>query len=76
MEQQLKLNLKKRNLRIEDALAATKAAVEEGIVPGGGTAYINVINEVAKLTSDVPDIQVGINIIVKSIRRTSKTNSY
>jgi len=59
--------LKEKKLRIEDALAATKAAVEEGIVAGGGTAYINVINEVAKLTSDVPDIQVGINIIVKAL---------
>ncbi|AOR22529.1 chaperonin GroEL [Clostridium taeniosporum] len=59
--------LKERKLRIEDALAATKAAVEEGIVPGGGTAYINVINEVEKLTSDVQDTQLGINIIVKSL---------
>ncbi|MBU5488809.1 chaperonin GroEL [Clostridium sp. MSJ-8] len=59
--------LKERKLRIEDALAATKAAVEEGIVPGGGTAYVNVINEVAKLTSDVPDTQVGINIIVRAL---------
>ena len=42
--------LKERKLRIEDALAATKAAVEEGIVPGGGTAYVNVINKVAELT--------------------------
>ena len=59
--------LKERKLRIEDALAATKAAVEEGIVPGGGTAYVNVINEVAKLTSDVADEQVGINIIVRAL---------
>ena len=59
--------LKEKKLRIEDALAATKAAVEEGIVAGGGTAYANVINEVAKLTSDVPDTQVGINIIVKAL---------
>ena len=59
--------LKERKLRIEDALAATKAAVEEGIVPGGGTAYVHVIPEVEKLTSDVPDIQVGINIIRKSL---------
>ncbi|EJT6621129.1 chaperonin GroEL [Clostridium perfringens] len=57
--------LKESKLRIEDALAATKAAVEEGIVPGGGTAYVNVINEVAKLTSDIQDEQVGINIIVR-----------
>ncbi|WP_252216906.1 chaperonin GroEL [Clostridium sp. VAP41] len=59
--------LKERKLRIEDALAATKAAVEEGIVPGGGTAYINVIKEVEKLTSDVQDTELGIKIIVKSL---------
>ena len=59
--------LKERKLRIEDALAATKAAVEEGIVPGGGTAYINVIPEVAKLTSEDLDIKVGIDIIRKAL---------
>ena len=59
--------LKERKLRIEDALAATKAAVEEGIVPGGGTAYVNVINKVKEVTSDVADTQVGINIIVRAL---------
>lgn len=59
--------LKERKLRIEDALAATKAAVEEGIVPGGGAAYANIINEVAQVTSNVADTQVGINIIVRSL---------
>ncbi|MBU3157774.1 chaperonin GroEL [Clostridium estertheticum] len=59
--------LKEKKLRIEDALAATKAAVEEGIVPGGGTVYINAITEIAKLTSDVSDIQVGINIIKRAL---------
>ncbi|WP_238907177.1 chaperonin GroEL [Clostridium sp. YIM B02506] len=59
--------LKERKLRIEDALAATKAAVEEGIVPGGGTAYVNVINKVATLTSEEVDEQVGINIIVRAL---------
>ena len=59
--------LKEKKLRIEDALAATKAAVEEGIVPGGGSAYVNIISEVAKVTSNVPDTQVGINIIVRSL---------
>ena len=59
--------LKERKLRIEDALAATKAAVEEGIVPGGGTAYVNVINKVAELKSDVADTQVGINIIIRAL---------
>jgi chaperonin GroEL len=59
--------LKERKLRIEDALAATKAAVEEGIVPGGGTAYVNAMPEVEKLTSDVADVKIGIDIIRKSL---------
>ncbi|MBU3188704.1 chaperonin GroEL [Clostridium bowmanii] len=59
--------LKEKKLRIEDALAATKAAVEEGILPGGGTVYINAIVEIAKLTSDTPDVQVGINIIKRAL---------
>lgn len=68
--------LKESKLRIEDALAATKAAVEEGIVPGGGTAYVNVINEVAKLTSDIQDEQVGINIIVRSLEEPMRQIAY
>lgn len=59
--------LKERKLRIEDALAATKAAVEEGIVPGGGTAYVTVLKEMQELTSDVIDIKVGIDIIRKAL---------
>jgi len=59
--------LKEKKLRIEDALAATKAAVEEGIVAGGGTVYINAIEAVAKLTSDVSEIQVGINIVRRAL---------
>jgi chaperonin GroEL len=59
--------LKEKKLRIEDALAATKAAVEEGIIPGGGTVYVNAILEVAKLTSDTPEVQVGINIIKRAL---------
>lgn len=59
--------LKEKKLRIEDALAATKAAVEEGIVAGGGTAYINAIPAVSRLTDENPDIQIGINIIRRSL---------
>ena len=59
--------LKERKLRIEDALNATKAAVEEGIVAGGGTAYVNVLNKVSELTSDVYDTKVGIDIIVRAL---------
>jgi chaperonin GroEL len=64
--------LKERKLRIEDALAATKAAVEEGIVPGGGIAYVNVISEVEKLTSADLDIKVGIDIIKKALEEPVK----
>ncbi|MBB6631695.1 chaperonin GroEL [Clostridium algidicarnis] len=59
--------LKERKLRIEDALAATKAAVEEGIVSGGGVSYVNVLGEVNKLTTEDTDIQVGINIVARAL---------
>ncbi|PIH04274.1 chaperonin GroEL [Clostridium combesii] len=59
--------LKEEKLRIEDALAATKAAVEEGIVPGGGTAYIDIIPKIANLTSDIIDVKLGIDIIRKAL---------
>ena len=58
--------LKERKLRIEDALNSTRAAVEEGIVPGGGTALVQVISEVEKLEA-TGDEQTGINIIKKAL---------
>ncbi|EYE89550.1 molecular chaperone GroEL [Fervidicella metallireducens AeB] len=58
--------LKERKLRIEDALAATKAAVEEGIVPGGGTAYVAAIKAVESLTAE-GDSKIGINIIKRAL---------
>ena len=60
--------MKEKKLRIEDALNATKAAVEEGIVAGGGTAYLNVIPEVAKLIDTVDgDEKTGVRIVVKAL---------
>ncbi|KGM96776.1 molecular chaperone GroEL [Clostridium novyi A str. 4552] len=59
--------LKERKLRIEDALAATKAAVEEGIVAGGGTAYLRAIKEVEKLTDDNSEVRLGIAIIKRAL---------
>ncbi|WP_427338035.1 chaperonin GroEL [Caloranaerobacter sp. DY30410] len=60
--------LKEKKLRIEDALAATRAAVEEGIVPGGGTALINVIPAVEKvLETETGDVKTGINIIRRAL---------
>ena len=60
--------MKEKKLRIEDALNATKAAVEEGIVAGGGTAYLNVIPEVAKLIDTVDgDEKTGVKIVLKAL---------
>ncbi len=60
--------MKEKKLRIEDALNATKAAVEEGIVAGGGTAYLNVIDEVKKLIDTVEgDEKTGVRIVVKAL---------
>ena len=60
--------MKEKKLRIEDALAATKAAVEEGIVSGGGTAFINVISKVSKLLeSTYGDERTGVQIIIKAL---------
>ena len=58
--------LKERKYRIEDALNATRAAVEEGFVAGGGTALINVIKDVAAL-KETGDVQTGINIVKRAL---------
>ena len=60
--------LKERKLRIEDALAATRAAVEEGIVPGGGTVLLNTMPRVEKLLSEVTgDEKTGVSIILRAL---------
>jgi chaperonin GroEL len=60
--------MKERKLRMEDALAATRAAVEEGIVAGGGSAYIHASKEVAKLAAALEgDEKTGANIILKAL---------
>jgi chaperonin GroEL len=60
--------LKERKLRIEDALNATRAAVEEGIVAGGGTALVNVYNKVAELLeSQEGDAATGVNIVLRAL---------
>ena len=62
------VEMKEKKLRIEDALAATKAAVEEGIVAGGGTALINAMPAVSKLTSSLQgDEKTGAQIVLKAL---------
>ncbi len=67
------IEMKEKKLRIEDALSATKAAVEEGILPGGGTAYVNAIPEVEKLIEGASEGEkVGIRIVLKALEEPIK----
>jgi len=59
--------LKEKKHRVEDALSATRAAVEAGIVPGGGVALINATKAIDKLKMDYVDAQVGVKIVRKSL---------
>lgn len=62
------IELKERKLRIEDALAATRAAVEEGIVPGGGVVLVDTIARVADLADEVEgDEKTGVNIVLRAL---------
>ncbi|GMK42360.1 60 kDa chaperonin [Paenibacillus sp. CCS19] len=64
--------LKERKLRIEDALNSTRAAVEEGIVSGGGTALVNVYNAVAAVAAN-GDEKTGVNIVLRSLEEPVRT---
>ena len=61
------VEVKEKKDRVDDALNATRAAVEEGIVPGGGTALLRAKKAVAALKSSNADIQAGINIVLKAL---------
>ena len=62
------VEMKEMKLRIEDALAATKAAVEEGIVAGGGVALLNAMSAVAPLVDETTgDVQTGVKIVLKAL---------
>ena len=67
------VEMKEKKLRIEDALSATRAAVEEGVVSGGGTAYINVIPELTKVVDKLDDDEkVGGRIILKALEEPTR----
>ena len=67
------VEMKDKKLRIEDALSATRAAVEEGIVAGGGTAYLNIIPEVEKEVSTLEgDEKLGASIVLKALEEPAK----
>ncbi|HWK95062.1 MAG TPA: chaperonin GroEL [Pseudolabrys sp.] len=61
------IEVKEKKDRVEDALNATRAAVQEGIVPGGGTALLRAKKAVGKLSNDNSDVQAGINIVLKAL---------
>ena len=61
------VEVKEKKDRVDDALNATRAAVEEGIVPGGGVALLRARAAVAKLSSDNVDVQAGIKIVLKAL---------
>ncbi len=61
------VEMKEKKARVDDALAATRAAVEEGIVPGGGVAIVRATDKLAKLKGDNDDEQTGINIITRAL---------
>lgn len=61
--------MKEKKLRIEDALAATRAAVEEGVVSGGGTAYLNILPAVKELVNSLEgDEKIGANMVLKALQ--------
>jgi chaperonin GroEL len=64
--------LKEKKHRVEDALSATRAAVEEGIVPGGGVALINALDAIKKLKDSDEDANIGINIVRKALEMPMK----
>ncbi|WP_305989360.1 chaperonin GroEL [Roseibium sp. MMSF_3544] len=61
------IEVKEKKDRVDDALNATRAAVEEGIVPGGGAALLRAKDDVAKLSSSNPDIEAGIKIVLRAL---------
>jgi chaperonin GroEL len=61
------VELKEKKHRVEDALSATRAAVEEGIVPGGGVAFVNAIKALDTVKSDNADMRTGVNILRRAL---------
>src|SRR3712207_5438135 len=61
------VEVKEKKDRVDDALNATRAAVEEGIVPGGGIALLRAKKGIGKLTAENPDVQAGINIVLRAL---------
>src|SRR6187401_299657 len=61
------VEVKERKDRVDDAMHATRAAVEEGVVPGGGTALLRAKKAIGRLHNENSDVQAGINIVMKAL---------
>jgi chaperonin GroEL len=66
------IEVKEKKDRVEDALNATRAAVEEGIVPGGGVALLRAKKAVGRISDSNPDVQAGINIVLKALESPTR----
>jgi len=66
------IEVKEKKDRVEDALNATRAAVEEGIVPGGGVALLRAKKAVGRIIDGNPDVQAGINIVLKALESPAR----
>jgi len=66
------VEVKEKKDRVEDALNATRAAVEEGIVPGGGVALLRAKKAVGRISDGNPDVQAGINIVLKALESPTR----
>lgn len=64
--------MKEKKARVEDALHATRAAVEEGIIPGGGVAYLRCLQALDKLKMDLPEEKVGVDIIKRALQEPAR----
>ncbi len=68
--------LKEKKHRIEDALAATRAAVQEGIVAGGGTCLANIVPKVAEIVMEEADAQTGVNLVLRAMEEPVRLIAY
>src|ERR1700686_757735 len=66
------VEVKEKKDRVEDALNATRAAVQEGIVPGGGVALLRAKRAIGRITNDNADVQAGINIVLKAVEAPAR----
>ena len=70
------VEVKERKDRVDDAMHATRAAVEEGIVPGGGVVFVKAITALDKVKFDNPDQKVGVDIVLSLIHISEPTRPY